>query len=88
MSAPSEILPGDPASTVLLHVPHSSRRIPTEDRAGIVLDDHELEAELTAITDARTDEIAERAADCARLRPWVFVNRVSRLVVDPERFPD
>ncbi|GAB2857798.1 N-formylglutamate amidohydrolase [Nocardioides pacificus] len=83
-----EIVPGDAASPVVLHVPHSSRRIPPYERAGIVLDDAELDAELTAITDARTDEIAFRAAGGSQLRPWVFVNRLSRLVVDPERFPD
>lgn len=90
-SAPAfEIFPGHPDSPVLLHVPHSSRRIPEEVRAGIVLDDAGLEAELEAITDARTDEIAVAAADAvgAGLRPWLFVNRLSRLVVDPERFPD
>lgn len=83
-----EIVPGDAASPVVVHVPHSSRRIPAHERAGIVLDDAELDLELTAITDARTDEIALRAADAAHVRPWVFVNRLSRLVVDPERFPD
>jgi N-formylglutamate deformylase len=31
--------------------------------------------------------IAARAADAAGRRPWMFVNRLSRLVVDPERFP-
>ena len=88
MSDPFEIVPGHPDSRVLLHVPHSSRRIPDQVRAGIVLDDAQLEVELDAITDARTDEIALGAADAAGLRPWVFVNRLSRLVVDPERFPD
>lgn len=83
-----EIVPGDPASPVVLHVPHSSRHIPARERGGIVLDDAELEVELDAITDADTDEIGFRAADAAHLRPWVFVNRLSRLVVDPERFPD
>lgn len=83
-----EIVPGHPDSPVLLHVPHSSRRIPEPVRAAIALDDQELEAELDAITDARTDQVALGAADAAGLRPWLFVNRVSRLVVDPERFPD
>lgn len=40
------------------------------------------------MTDARTDEIANEAAGLSRLRPWLFVNELSRLVVDPERFPD
>lgn len=86
MSGSFEIVPGDPASTVVLHVPHSSRVIPDEVRAGIVLDDDALAADLDAITDARTDEIALQAADLAGLRPWVFVNRLSRLVVDPSGF--
>ena len=88
MAAGFEIVPGDPDSTVLLHVPHASRAIPPDVRAGIVLSDVQLDAELTAITDADTDALALRAADLARPRPWVFVNRLSRLVVDPERFPD
>ncbi|MFJ4520675.1 N-formylglutamate amidohydrolase [Streptomyces sp. NPDC088810] len=83
-----DLLPGDPDSPVLLHVPHSARAIPRDVRAGIVLDDGELERELDRITDAHTAEIAERAAALAGVRPWRFVNRLSRLVVDPERFPD
>ncbi|MFF7236380.1 N-formylglutamate amidohydrolase [Streptomyces collinus] len=83
-----ELLPGDDRSPVLLHVPHSARAIPGDVRAGITLDDAGLERELDHITDAHTAEIAERAAVLAGLRPWRFVNRLSRLVVDPERFPD
>ncbi|MDI9829892.1 N-formylglutamate amidohydrolase [Streptomyces sp. KAU_LT] len=81
-------LPGDPASPVILHVPHSSREIPAGVRSGIVLDDAALERELDHITDAHTASIAEEAARAAGLTPWRFVNRLSRLVVDPERFPD
>ncbi|WP_420707635.1 N-formylglutamate amidohydrolase [Streptomyces sp. NRRL S-1022] len=83
-----DLLPGDPDSPVLLHVPHSARAIPEDVRAGIVLDERELQRELDRITDAHTAEIAERAAALAGVRPWRFVNRLSRLVVDPERFPD
>ncbi|MFI5972019.1 N-formylglutamate amidohydrolase [Streptomyces sp. NPDC051452] len=87
--APSfELLPGGAESPVLLHVPHSARTIPSEVRAGIVLGDAELERELDHITDAHTAELAERAAALAGVTPWRFVNRLSRLVVDPERFPD
>ncbi|GAB2761971.1 N-formylglutamate amidohydrolase [Streptomyces bullii] len=57
-------------------------------RAGIVLGDEELERELDHITDAHTARIAEAAARAAGVTPWRFVNRLSRLVVDPERFPD
>ncbi|WP_133917603.1 N-formylglutamate amidohydrolase [Streptomyces sp. NBC_00582] len=88
-AAPSfALLPGAAASPVILHVPHSAREIPAGVRAGIVLDDGALERELDHITDAYTARIAEEAARLAGATPWRFVNRLSRLVVDPERFPD
>jgi N-formylglutamate deformylase len=83
-----EVLPGDPAGTVILHVPHASTVIPPEVRSGLLLDDAALAVELAMMTDAHTDLIAAHAALRARCRPWTFVNRLSRLVVDPERFPD
>ncbi|MBL1087356.1 N-formylglutamate amidohydrolase [Streptomyces actinomycinicus] len=83
-----ELLPGAAESPVLLHVPHSSRAVPADVRDGIVLDDAALERELDHITDAHTAEMALRATERAALAPWRFVNRLSRLVVDPERFPD
>ncbi|RDI46828.1 N-formylglutamate amidohydrolase [Nocardia mexicana] len=79
---------GAPESPVLLHAPHDSRTIPAEVRRRILLDDAGLTAELDRMTDAHTALIAERAAGRAAARPWVFANRLSRLVVDPERFPD
>ncbi len=82
------VLPGAAGSPVLLHVPHSSRALPPEVRRGILLDDEALERELDLLTDAHTAELAARAAGLARERPWRFVNRLSRLAVDPERFPD
>ncbi|MFD0318606.1 N-formylglutamate amidohydrolase [Streptomyces flavalbus] len=82
------LLPGAADSPLILHVPHSAREIPPAVRAGVVLDDAELERELDHITDAHTAEIAAGAAEAARVTPWRFVNRLSRLVVDPERFPD
>lgn len=87
-SEPFRLLAGDPGSPVILHVPHSSRVVPEDVRGDIVLDDRALETELDHITDAHTAEIAAAAADEAALRPWRFVNELSRLVVDPERFPD
>ncbi|MFJ4681809.1 N-formylglutamate amidohydrolase [Streptomyces sp. NPDC088789] len=82
------LLPGAADSPVLLHVPHSARGIPADVRAGIVLDDAALARELDHITDGHTDRIAAEAARRAARTPWRFVNRLSRLVVDPERFPD
>lgn len=88
-SPPSfELLPGAEDSPVILHVPHGARDIPSDVRSGIVLDDEALERELDHITDAHTGELADVAAELAALTPWRFVNRLSRLVVDPERFPD
>ncbi|GAA1407251.1 N-formylglutamate amidohydrolase [Catellatospora coxensis] len=79
---------GDASSSVVLHVPHASRQISGPARASIGLDDAALLTELDHMTDAHTDLIAARAAGAARVRPWTFVNEWSRLVVDPERFPD
>ena len=70
-------------------MPHPSTVIPRSVREGIVLDDHALDAEVAAMTDAHTDLLARRMSERVRgPRPWSFVNRLSRLVVDPERFPD
>ncbi|MEV6652035.1 N-formylglutamate amidohydrolase [Streptomyces sp. NPDC051219] len=85
---PFQLLPGADDSPVILHVPHSSRVIPQSVRAGIVLDDRALELELDHITDSHTAEIAAAAAEAAPIAPWRFVNGLSRLVIDPERFPD
>jgi N-formylglutamate amidohydrolase len=79
---------GSPNSSVVLHVPHGSRHIPADVRAGLLLDDAALEAELDRMTDTGTGRIASHAADAAARRPWIFEHQVSRLVVDPERFPD
>jgi N-formylglutamate amidohydrolase len=83
-----QLVPGSGASSVILHVPHASRRLTPAARAQIVLDDAALSAELDRMTDAHTDLIASGAARSARSTPWLFINRYSRLVVDPERFPD
>jgi len=83
-----EIVRGDASSPYVVHVPHSSTRIPEDVRARLLLDDDALAEELRLMTDARTDELAILAAEQVAPRPWVFVNRLSRLVVDPERLPN
>jgi N-formylglutamate amidohydrolase len=80
--------PGDASSPVILHVPHASRRVGDPAATGLLLDGTALADELDHMTDAHTDLIAAGAAAAARLRPWCLVNEWSRLVVDPERFPD
>ncbi|MFC9841550.1 N-formylglutamate amidohydrolase [Rhodococcus sp. NPDC127530] len=84
------IHPGDPASPVILHAPHASRAIPDTVRAGLLPSNAELATELDESTDTATDLIAQGAADYTRSgrgRPWLAINQVSRLVIDPERFP-
>jgi N-formylglutamate deformylase len=85
---PFELTAGDPASPVVLHVPHASRLLPPEARAGLLIDDAALAEELDHLTDAYTDVIAGRAASLVAARPWILRHRWSRLAVDPERFPD
>jgi N-formylglutamate deformylase len=82
------VLAGAPSSAVVLHVPHGSRALTTAARESILLDDDALAAELDHMTDAHTGLIATRAAAAATRTPWLLENRYSRLVVDPERFPD
>ena len=84
IDAPFEVL-GTGVLPVVVHVPHAGLHVPEDVRAGIVLDDDELREELRAITDHRTDALAAGAVE---LGARAFVNRLSRLVVDPERFPD
>jgi len=69
---------------MLLHIPHSSDRIPAHLRAALLLSDDELRAELLALTDAHTDTLFTLGVRPAT--PVIFP--VSRLVVDPERFID
>jgi N-formylglutamate deformylase len=75
-------------SSIILHVPHASRRLTEAARRRILLDDAALARELDRMTDADTDLLAARAAARAARTPWVCTNLYSRLVVDPERFPD
>ncbi|MFH1331545.1 MAG: N-formylglutamate amidohydrolase [Actinomycetota bacterium] len=82
---PFEVLNGAPSIPVVVHAPHGGTRIPDEERPLFLLDAPALAEELRLMTDHRTDRLAEAAAD---LGAAAFVNRISRLVVDPERFPD
>ncbi|GIF21926.1 N-formylglutamate amidohydrolase [Actinoplanes tereljensis] len=81
-----DLQPGDPLSPVILHVPHASRALTGVARDSLLITDSELTSELDHLTDAHTDVLASRAASAVAVRPWIFANRWSRLVVDPERF--
>lgn len=82
------LIAGDTSSPVILHVPHASRLIPPEIRSSLTITDNQLAAELDEITDAHTDVIAQHAAQSVTPQPWTLRNDLSRLVIDPERFPD
>jgi len=83
-----EIITGDAESKVILHVPHSATFIPEDARELILLSDEELKAELDEMTDTLTEAVALKAAELSGSKPWLFINNFSRLVIDPERFPD
>ena len=69
----------------IVHVPHSSVNVLARYRADFSVTDEELASELLAMTDHYTDELAHAAT---QLGGTAFVNRLSRLVMDPERFRD
>lgn len=70
---------------VIAHVPHCGTEMPPGIRADLMLDDKALDRELLRLTDWHTGELF----DCVvALGGVMFVNRMSRLVVDPERFRD
>jgi N-formylglutamate amidohydrolase len=84
--APFEIVsPRGTAVPVVAHVPHASVAIPDEVRAELVIDDAGLRGEVVRLTDWHTDELF---AWLAGHGVTLFVNRLSRLVYDPERFLD
>ena len=69
---------------VILHIPHASTKIPPAIAGQFILTPSELKHEINRLTDHATDRIFAEAFPAAV--PVVFP--VSRLVVDPERFPD
>jgi N-formylglutamate deformylase len=71
-------------SFVILHIPHESRRIPTDVRSTLLPNSKRLQRELLLMTDAWTGKLVEPLAIAAER----IVFPVSRLVVDPERFLD
>ncbi len=70
---------------VVIHVPHAGTWIPDDERDAFVLGDDALADELRRMTDHATDVLAQAAVEAGA---YAFVNRLSRLVCDPERFPD
>lgn len=71
------------AQIVVLHIPHSSRQIPTDERQAIRLDDAALDTELLCMTDAYTEELFP----ITQVEAGRVIFSLSRLVCDVERFP-
>jgi N-formylglutamate amidohydrolase len=73
-------------SPVVLHAPHGSRFIPDDLLSTYLVDATELGRERDLMTDHFTDELVEAAVRASGAS--AIVNRLSRFVVDVERFPD
>lgn len=67
----------------IVHIPHSSTRIPDRVRSQFVLPAPALQREINLLTDWFTDEIFGGLAGAGDV-----IFPISRLVVDPERFED
>ena len=82
------IYPGAPGSKVIVHVPHAGIAVPFDVRESIVLTDVELASEVSVMADTNTHMLALAAYRMSSFKPYLFLNNLSRLVVDPERFLD
>ena len=70
---------------MVAHVPHASTVIPDEVRSELLISPAEQATELLRLTDWYTDELF---AGLREHGATMLVNRLSRLVFDPERFLD
>jgi len=71
---------------MIIHLPHSSRFIPSEYLNQFVLGKERLKHDMNVVTDSFTDELFE--FDSASNGSIRVVFPASRLLVDPERFAD
>ncbi|MHB8870626.1 MAG: N-formylglutamate amidohydrolase [Thermoleophilia bacterium] len=85
--APFEIVgPSNPRTPIIAHVPHASTVVPPRVRQeSILLSEADLGRELVRLTDWHCDHLF---AWVLELGGCLFVNGLSRLVFDPERFLD
>jgi N-formylglutamate deformylase len=81
----SVVRPTTAPTPLIAHVPHASSVIPSAIRDELLISDDDLADELLRLTDWYTDELFAGLADLGATR---FVNQLSRLVFDPERFLD
>lgn len=72
-------------SPVIFHAPHGSTNIPAGLRHTLLLNDAALAAELYAMTDHNTDQLAGLSAETTDAS--LIRSDLSRLIVDIEKFP-
>ena len=72
---------------VIVHTPHTSRHIPASERSSILLSNTALTRELRLSTDVGVDRVA-RLLVAGRNQLTLAAASLSRLVFDPERFPE
>jgi len=75
--------PVKPQLPLICHIPHSSTIVPNHVRNTFLISNSDLDKQILAMTDHFTDELFDEVKELGGL---MFVNRVSRLVFDPERF--
>lgn len=73
-------------SPFIYHAPHGGTMIPDGERAHFVVGQSHINEEILHMTDWLTEIMAEEISE--QYGSSSFVNHVSRLVCDPERFPD
>ena len=76
------------SSPIILHVPHAGLVIPDECLTDFLLSPNALIQEAKLMADLGTKELALRVAEKVPASPSIFINNISRLVFDPERFDD
>jgi len=74
-----------PELPLIIHVPHSSTHIPEDIRPSLLPVDARLAEIIHAMTDHYTDQLFESASGVGAT---MLINQTSRLVLDPERFPE
>ncbi|MFM1846960.1 MAG: hypothetical protein RL417_434 [Pseudomonadota bacterium] len=82
---PFEIWNPNPTVPIVANIPHSSAIIPAAQRNALLLSDPDLEEEHHAIVDWFTDELYRPIVEAGGA---AIVSRISRIVLDTERFED
>ena len=62
--------------------------MPPEVSRSLAISGGDLENEIKTMADTATDLLAKAVYARLALKPKLFINNLSRLVIDPERFPD